>query len=120
MVLIVENHQSLLSFQDDFHIAFPFLRIDFFLLSTLANGVYQKDPLQNRSSIFADYRDSNHSGLISFGGEITVKGLSDLFRNEFGIGIVVYRCSGRLWLAANATNQWSLDQQNREGESLSA
>lgn len=51
--------------------------------------------------------------------EMTVHELESIFLNELGLYIQVFRKSGRVWLETTATDSWSLQKQNTEGQELS-
>ena len=50
---------------------------------------------------------------------MTVIDLEKKFREVFGLGIQVFRKSGKAWLETTLTDNWTLEEQNRQGEALS-
>lgn len=49
-----------------------------------------------------------------------VSEVEELFAREAGLYVQVFRRSGSLWIETTFTDDWTLEQQNREGELLSA
>jgi len=57
--------------------------------------------------------------IVTIPTAMTVQELEDVFRDELGLYIQVFRKSGRVWLETTATDTWSLVKQNAEGQELS-
>jgi hypothetical protein len=52
--------------------------------------------------------------------QMTVLDLDQQFQKAYGIGVLVYRRSGKVWLETTLTDAWTLEEQNWQGEALSA
>ena len=50
---------------------------------------------------------------------MTVVDLEQSFSDVFGLGVQIFRKSGKVWLETTVTDGWTLDEQNRQGEALS-
>jgi hypothetical protein len=46
--------------------------------------------------------------------------LEEIFNDNFGLTVQLYRKSGKEWLAVTATDKWTLEQQNDQGKALSS
>lgn len=49
---------------------------------------------------------------------MSVNALENTFEEMFDLDVHVYRKSGRSWLETSATGEWTLSEQNAEGEAL--
>jgi hypothetical protein len=56
---------------------------------------------------------------VDISGNRTVAQLEDDFRTGFNLPIQVFRRAGSLWIETSLTHDWTLDQQNKEGELFS-
>ena len=87
---------------------FPHLKIEFF------SG--------NRRQIVGDDQlDVEHLsgrkplGSLHITGLTTVAEIEKLFSHRYGLQAEVFRQSGKVWLQTTANDDWTLDEQNREG-----
>jgi len=48
-----------------------------------------------------------------------VSELEKIFLEDYGLNVQVFRNSGRVWLETTMTDDWTLAEQNRQGEELS-
>jgi hypothetical protein len=91
--------------QDEFNKRYPFLRLDFMRLL-----VGEERPLPARQRA---------EGTIDIGGYRTVGQVLKDFEEIFGFSMMVLRRSGKVWIETTLTADWTLEQQNREGENIS-
>jgi hypothetical protein len=57
--------------------------------------------------------------LVDISGNRTVAQLEDDFKTNLRLPIQVFRRAGSLWIETSFTDDWTLDQQNKEGELFS-
>ena len=100
--------------QVEFNKRFPYLKINFFQTKNKPEDeVTPKDMLQ--SFVFLkDVSGSKLNGSIHINGLMTVKELEHQFRIQYGLHVEVFRKSGKIWLKTSASDQWTLDEQNKE------
>lgn len=48
--------------------------------------------------------------------DMTVTDLEQSFNTIYGLGVQVFRKSGKIWLETTVTDGWTLEEQNRQGE----
>lgn len=48
--------------------------------------------------------------------QMKVADLENEFKNTFGLNVQVFRRSNKLWLQTSATDNWTLEVQNRKGQ----
>lgn len=104
--------------QEEFNQAFPFLQINFFRKTyQLTASKQKKDCLPNQLSFGKAYRN-NESGRLEITPSMTVKELEKNCEQQFGILIQVYRKSGNVWLETTMTENWTIRQQNDQGNEM--
>ena len=118
---ILINRQSTLKVvQELFNQEYPFLKITFFSKSANQQDGFRLKQVEQLDKTIGDFVKvgSNEDNLIIL-PTMSVSDLDQNFQSLFHLTIKIYRQSGRLWLPVNATDSWSLDAQNNEGEALS-
>ncbi len=120
MNIKIDDSLTLLSVQQEFNRIFPYLRINFFQTFKDKSGIVQRKLLEKCIRTFGEFRLNNSDDVIDIIPEMSVSDLEKKFLNEYGLKTQVYRSSGRIWLETNATDSWTLEEQNSQGEALSA
>jgi hypothetical protein len=118
MTLHISQESQIRNIQNEFNKVYPFLKIEFFKNSS------KKKPLQKSEKINAGEKvklvvQLNGSNKINIGKQRTVAQLQEDFKELFGLNSLVYRKSGNLWIETSLTDDWTLEQQNSEGEFIS-
>ena len=106
MELCIEKGKPIKDIQKEFNELYPFLKIE-----TLGKG----QPLK----VVPDEKISDNCLYINVNAERTVAELEGDFSNYYNLLIQVFRRAGSLWIETSLTHDWSLEQQNREGELFS-
>ena len=120
MKIKIDDSISLLSFQEEFNRMFPYLKIKFFTLSNKSTGTFTRKLLDMCTRNFGEFRIADTMGEIIITPDTTVSDLENKLNKDFSLFAQVYRNSGRIWLETNATDSWTLEEQNRQGEDLSS
>jgi len=107
MELCIEKGKPIKDIQKEFNEIYPFLKIELV-------GKGQPALKVVTGSTFA----SNCQHIDVSGGR-TVAELENDFIHFFNLPIQVFRRAGTLWIETSLTHDWSLEQQNREGELFS-
>jgi hypothetical protein len=116
MQLDISNNLTIRDVKTQFHELFNYLKIEFF------KGRHQKDLGSHRDMMFDNETvlktmiKNGAEGHISFSGDISVKEFEQKFMSKFELNVQVFRKSGNVYLETTATDTWTLEQQNREGE----
>jgi hypothetical protein len=66
----------------------------------------------------AECRANHLEGELEFTEQTRVNELEGRFQDDFGLSVQVFRKSGKLWLETTATDNWTLAEQNNQGEEL--
>lgn len=105
MELYINDTRSFQSVQFEFSERYPFLKIDF-----IRPCIGDCRPLLHRHRV---------RGTIDIAGKRTVQEVVKDFEEIFGLSMVILRRSGNVWIETCLTVDWTLEQQNREGQNIS-
>ena len=119
MELKINDHKKIFAIQEDFNSFFPYLKLEFFSKPRYSVGATAKKLLSTGSRPLAECRTIKHKEDLIIYPSMTVIDLEKKFREVFGLGIQVFRKSGKAWLETTLTDNWTLEEQNRQGEALS-
>ncbi len=119
MKLIINDHRKIFAIQEEFNKLFPYLKLEFFSKPHTKGGGTSKEFIKHNSKTLEECRTLHNSGEISVVPQMTVSELEQNFGDVYGLGVQVFRKSGRSWLETTVTDNWTLEEQNRQGEELS-
>ena len=120
MRIKINDKRKIVSLQEEFNKAFPYLRIEFFSRPHhIANGSRKENIIVPHNKTIGDCRTLHNSKTISVTPAMKVSRLEQLFKDEFGLYVQVFRKSGKIWLETTRTDDWTLAEQNEQGEELS-
>lgn len=105
MKLYIDDKRSFQHVQYEFSERYPFLKIDF-LRPCIGDGKLL-------------LRKQGVEGNINIEGYRTVDQVVKEFEEIFGFSMMVLRRLGKVWIETSLTLDWTLEQQNREGENIS-
>jgi hypothetical protein len=120
MKITINDRRKIHAIQEEFTATFPYLKLEFFSKPHTAGGGTAKKLMKQSSKTLGECRTVHKSGSISITPQMTVTDLENNFRDVYGLGVQVFRKSGNLWLETTVTDSWTLEEQNRQGETLSA
>lgn len=116
----IDNDKQIATLQEEFNQFFPFLRLEFYAGDLdYTKPSSKKIKVENNRTI-GECRKEVSSGTVTIFPEMSVADLEDIFRYSFAMSVQVLRKSGNVWLETNHTDTWSLEEQNRQGELVSA
>jgi hypothetical protein len=107
MELCIEKGKPIRDVQKEFNELYPFLKIEL-----IEKG-------QPAAKVVSGINFTGNCKHVDVSGTRTVAELEGDFRNFFNLPIQVFRKAGSLWIETSLTHDWSLEQQNREGELFS-
>jgi hypothetical protein len=120
MKITINDKRKIYAIQEEFSQAFPYLKLEFFAKPHSVNGGSAKKLIKHNSKTLGECRTVHNKGHISITPQMTVADLEQRFSDVYGLGVQVFRKSGKMWLETTVTDGWTLDQQNTQGESLSS
>ena len=68
--------------------------------------------------VIGDFLKANATGELAFDSNTRVMDLEEMFLHHCGLFVQVFRKSGRVWLETTITDDWTLAQQNQQGQEL--
>ena len=119
MELIINDHRNIHDIQEEFAKLFPFLHLEFFSKAHRVNGPSPVKEILNNSKTLGECRTVHNKGQVRLVPGMSVAEVEELFRERYGLFVQVMRRSGDQWLETTVTDQWTLGQQNAEGEIMS-
>ena len=119
MKIAINDHRKIFAIQEEFNTTFPYLKLEFFSKSHKPGGASPKTLIKNNSITLGECRTVHHKGDITIIPEMTVFDLEQNLSDVYGLGVQVFRKSGKTWLETTVTDNWTLAEQNKQGEDLS-
>lgn len=120
MKITINDNRKIFAIQEAFTNAFPYLKLEFFAKPHKTGGASAKKFIKHPSKTLGECRTVHNTGTITITGNTTVGELEQRFSDVYGLGVQVFRRSGKIWLETTVTDSWTLERQNQEGESLSS
>jgi hypothetical protein len=115
MTIEINENRTLEDIQSDFGDMFPYLKIVFFSKPHTVSGGTGKKHILDHSLALKQVRKNLNAGSIQIEEYMKVIDLENIFWNQFGLPVQVFRKSGSSWLETTATDLWTLEKQNRMG-----
>ena len=119
MKMTINDQRKIFAIQEEFSDLFPYLKIEFFSKPHTASGESPKKLIKHNSKTIGECRTSHNSCNMTITPGMTVTDLEQRFQDVYGLSVQVFRKSGKSWLETTVTDNWTLDQQNKQGEELS-
>lgn len=119
MNITINDKRKIQSIQEEFNEAFPYLKLEFFSRPHKPGIGSAKKFVKHNSKTLGECRTVHNNGKISITPSMTVSDLEQKFNEVYGLGVQVFRKSGKVWLETTVTDGWSLEEQNIQGEALS-
>lgn len=119
MHITIYDQRQISTIQAEFNQAFPFLKLEFFSTAHIPGGSNTKTELYAHHKTLGECRKTHTTGDMVITPQMTVSELEQIFRNHYGLGVQVFRKSGKVWLETTVTDGWTLQEQNLQGKELS-
>ncbi|MGV3611901.1 MAG: hypothetical protein ACO1N0_13175 [Fluviicola sp.] len=119
MKITINDQRSISMIQKEFNTVFPYLKLEFFSRMHESEHSSSVRFLKKNNLLLGEFRTNHPSGEVQLSPEMKVSEIEELFKITFGLGVQVFRKSGKIWLETVYTDSWTLEEQNKEGEELS-
>ena len=120
MKIHISDRRKISAVQQEFSESFPYLRIEFFSAAPKSGkGISKKYMILPDNKSVGECRRIHKSNSIIITPRMKVSRLEKIFLDDYGLAVQVFRKSGRVWLETTMTDDWTLAEQNRQGEELS-
>lgn len=120
MKITINDRRRIHAIQADFTKQFPYLKIEFFAKPHKVGKGSPKKMMEVNAKTLGECRTIHDTGTITIVPQMTVADLEQNFKDVYGLSVQVFRKSGKVWLETTVTDNWTLEEQNRQGESLSS
>lgn len=120
MLVTINDDRKIYAIQEEFNHAFPYLKIEFFSKPHKSGGASAKKFVKSNSKTLGECRTIHNNGNLTIKPSMTVSSLEQAFQDVYGLSVQVFRKSGKVWLETTVTDGWTLEEQNHQGEELSA
>lgn len=119
MQITINDERSIFAIQQEFTSLFPYLKLEFFSKLHRAGRPTLLKFMEPNGKKLGAFRTEHNSGVIPITPEMTVSELEQLFGDQYGLGVQVFRKSGSVWLETVLTDNRTLGEQNNQGELFS-
>jgi hypothetical protein len=119
MTIQISDERSISGIQEEFNLAFPYLKLEFFRKPHKTGAPSLKKEMKPGDKTIRECRKLHQDGSLTIIPTMTVSELEQRFQEMYGLSVQVFRKSGRVWLETTVTDNWTLYEQNRQGEALS-
>lgn len=119
MKITINDNRKIFAIQKSFTELFPYLKIEFFAKPHKVGGGSSKKTMKVNAKTLGECRTVHNTGTITIVPQMTVADLEQNFSDVYGLSVQVFRKSGKVWLETTVTDNWTLEEQNRQGEALS-
>jgi hypothetical protein len=119
MKITINDRRKIFAIQEEFNAVFPYLKLEFFAKPHKPGGASAKKFIKYSSKTLGECRTIHNKGKITITPTMKVMDLEQNFCDVYGLGVQVFRKSGKVWLETTVTDGWTLEEQNRQGEELS-
>lgn len=110
----ISKDKTIGQIQVEFSTLYPGLKLEFYSKKHKDHEGSPKDFQMDSQKVLESY-GALIEGELDLNGEMTVSELEESFETLFGLNIQVFRRSAELWLQTTATDNWTLETQNRKG-----
>lgn len=118
MKLYIEKESLVDDIKRVFTACYPFLKLEFYKKQISPNNYSQrKEAISSRASLIGLAKVPDKR-MIDIDNDRTVAELENEFAS-LGLVAEVFRRSGNVWVETSLTSDWTLGQQNLEGEEIS-
>ena len=118
MQLFIEDSTVVEDVKTIFTNHYPFLKIELYKKPYTSKHLKIKKELLAPASSINKYTQAPRKTVINIDNCITVSELENQFA-AIGLVAEVFRKSGNVWIETSLTDNWTLQQQNMEGEEIS-
>lgn len=118
MKIVIENGSLVYDVEKLFSNHYPYLKIELYRKPFNDNYFVVKKELLPPGLHLLQFLKKKGKTVINIDNNITVTELEDQFAC-IGINLEIFRKSGNVWVETSLTNNWTLQQQNKEGEEIS-
>jgi hypothetical protein len=119
MNIVLEDSMHLPDVYEVFSKLFPFLKIEFF--EKRSSGAVLRRFANEAQKTLKEFKYPYANGRkLVISPNTTVQELDKMFTETYALQLQVFRKSGNIWLETTVTDNWTLEEQNEQGEAITA
>jgi hypothetical protein len=118
MKIAINDERRIFAVQYEFNKMFPYLKLEFFGKSNKSGGAPSKKEIHHPSKTLGESRTLHNAGEVTITAYMTVGELEQTLRDVYDLSTEVFRKSGKAWLETSATEDWTLERQNKVGAEM--
>lgn len=116
MLLYIHDNRTLKELQDDFNLAFPYLRLEFFSKPHgPGEASSEKNKLNNYMQLIA-VRASHRNGAVEIKEWHTIKAVEQMLQNDYKLPVQIYHFTHAGWIETIVTDEVTLKELNEQGK----
>ncbi len=119
MEILITDSKTINEIQKEFSVEFPFLKLEFFDAVPKEDKALPKSKMHSNEKQIGAIRKKHNEGKVAVEKNETVSSLEKKLWKNFGLSAQVFRKSGNVWIETSLTDNWTLEQQNKEGYEMS-
>ncbi len=119
MKIEISHSKKIQKVKIEFNNVFPFLKIEFFNTSHAPGEPSSKNDMINDNRIFGDIKGLIKEGNIVLDPEDKISTVEELFQQQFGLAVQIFRKQKEVWIETTKTDHLTLAVQNEKGKLFS-
>ncbi len=112
------NQTTFETIKNDFNAAFPFLKLEFFHEAHKRGTTSSAHSMYKENEKIFTVGHIRGSRRMVIHGDMKVFELEEMFEQDYGLHVQVFRKSGSIWLVTSATDGWTLEDENEAGKNM--
>lgn len=119
MDIVITPDKTLKEISDEFHTKFPFLKLNFYSSAHDAHEASSIWDTLNPDLKISQVSEKVPVDHLSINGHLKVANFEQEFQRRYDFGVQVMRKQGDRWIQTVSSDDWTISEQNREGERAS-
>jgi hypothetical protein len=115
MQLLISAGRTIRDIDKEFTQAFPSLKLEFYHHKHKVGQSSRSDKKVSEYSSLGELNKNIKSAHIDINPTNTVAEIEQIFQNEFGLSVQIFRRMGDVWLETTRTDSLTLEKQNNLG-----
>lgn len=113
--MVIEDNMSISKIKSSFQEMFPGLKIEFYKSEHKSHEASRAEDQIVGDKTIGEIRSVEGTQVIIINPTMSVAKLEKQFQDQLGLNVQIFRRSNTLWLQTSATDDWTLQEQNRKG-----
>ena len=111
----ISDNKTINDLQKEFSEIYPGLKLEFYTSEHKPHEATPRSKLISNNITLGSIRSEHAAGDIEIAPSMTVEQIETKMKSIYDLNVQVFRRSSDLWLQTTATDDWTLEKQNRKG-----